>query len=140
MPKEEGFKNLIPFSELSEEEHRKIASNGGKKSVIARRKKKTMAEIAKYQIYEMELPDALKKNLKEQGIDPDNLNHANVMVRSMMAKAESGDVQAYNTLLSLIGEKPTDKTEADINMSMKVEYVKAGHGIAYSEDEIDESK
>jgi hypothetical protein len=37
--------NLKPFTELTEEEQRKIASNGGKASVKARKEKKLMSSI-----------------------------------------------------------------------------------------------
>lgn len=130
--------NLIPANRLSESELRQMASNGGKKSAEVRRRKKMMKEIAQFQVYEMELSEPLRQSLSEQGIDVEQLNHANVMVRGMIARAEQGDVSAFNALLVLLGEKPKEQIGADIDLRMKVEYVHSERGISFSEDEIDE--
>lgn len=138
MPKEDGYKNLIPANRLTKEELRTMTRNGGKKSGEVRRRKKSLKEVAMFQVYEMELSEPLRQSLTEQGIDVEQLNHANVMVRGMIARAEQGDVSAFNALLVLLGEKPKEQIGADIDLRMKVEYVHADKGISYSEDEIDE--
>lgn len=115
-----------------------IAKRGGIASGESKRRKKSMKEVAMFQVYEMELSEPLRQSLTEQGIDVEQLNHANVMVRGMIARAEQGDVAAFNALLVLLGEKPKEQIGADIDLRMKVEYVHADRGISYSEDEIDE--
>ena len=42
MAENKGHENLISFTELTEEEHREIASKGGKASIKARRKNSYM--------------------------------------------------------------------------------------------------
>ena len=49
--------------------------------------------------------------LRAEGIDDENMTHQMVITRSLIAKAEAGDVQAYNTICAMIGEKPADKVE-----------------------------
>lgn len=95
-----------------------------------------MKEIAFHQVYDMPLSDALKQSLKEQGISEENLNHANVLVRSMIAKAEQGDTAAFNALLLLLGEKPKEQIGAELDMRMKIEYVDSDMGVSHSEDEV----
>jgi hypothetical protein len=131
-------KNLIPNSERTPKELREMTSKGGRKSGEVRRRKKMMKEIAQFQVYEMELSEPLRQSLSEQGIDVEQLNHANVMVRGMIARAEQGDVSAFNALLVLLGEKPKEQIGADIDLRMKIEYVHSERGISFSEDEIDE--
>ena len=133
-----GHENLIPANLRTKEELREITRKGGIKSGETRRRKKMMADIVKHQVYEMELPEVLARSLQEQGIDANEWNHANVMVRSMIARAESGDVSAYNTILAMLGEKPKEKVEMDASMCMKIEYVSSGHGVVNSEEEIED--
>jgi len=86
-----GKENLIPFNELTKEEQRKIASNGGKKSVEVRREKKLLTGA---------LLELLKKGETIQGINT-----------ALVEKAQSGDTKAYEVIRDSIGEKPTDKQE-----------------------------
>ncbi len=94
--------NLIPLSERTKEEQREIATSGGKASGEARRKKKIFKE-------------AIEKQL---GTSIDD------MIASMITQANKGNVQAISFLRDTIGEKPTDKVEAEINqMKIKVDVV-----------------
>lgn len=90
--------NLKPFNTLTEEKQREIASKGGKASVEARRKKKVFKE-------------AIEKQLGQ------NLDS---MVKSMITQAKKGNVQAITFLRDTIGEKPTDKVEADVNSDVTI--------------------
>lgn len=132
----DGHDNLIPVSSRTSEELREMTRKGGIKSGEVRRRKKMMKEIAFHQVYDMPLSDALKQSLKEQGISEENLNHANVLVRSMIAKAEQGDTAAFNALLLLLGEKPKEQIGAELDMRMKIEYVDSDMGVSHSEDEV----
>lgn len=90
--------NLIPFNERTEEEQREIARKGGIKSGEARREKKLFKE-------------AIEKQLG-QSIDS--------MIKSMITQAKKGNVQAITFLRDTIGEKPTDKVEADVNSDVTI--------------------
>ena len=129
-----GHDNLIPANRLTEEELRAMTSNGGKRSGEVRRRKKKMKEILSYMLHDAKLTDALRDNLAEQGVSEEDMNHLAVVTRSLVAKAEQGDVSAYNTIAAMMGEKP--KEEYDLDMAMKVEYVDSAQGLAHSEDEI----
>jgi ribosome-binding protein aMBF1 (putative translation factor) len=115
--------NLIAANELTEDQLRKMASNGGKKSAEVRRRKKTMREALEMLMYKTELPEQTKQMLKAEGISKEDFNHQMVITRSLIAKAESGDVQAYNAICAMIGEKPAEKMEMSGGMSGEIKIV-----------------
>lgn len=84
-------KNLIPFTELTEEEHKALSSKGGyaRAKNIARRK--TLKE-------ELLL-------LLETGDNQENISVA------LIQKAMKGDTKAFEVIRDTVGEKPTDKVE-----------------------------
>ena len=108
MPKEDGYKNLIPFAQRSEEAQRQIRSMGGKASSEKQRRRKTQAEIIR-QIMELKLtPEEGADKLEALGLDPTWATDANVAV---MQKARKGDVESLRYLRDTIGEKPRDGLE-----------------------------
>lgn len=110
--------NLKPANTLTEEELRRMASNGGKKSVEARRRKKTMREALEMMMYHTELNEQTKQMLQAEGVkDAEDFNHQMVITRSLIAKAEAGDVQAYHAICAMIGEKPAEKLDLSGDMS-----------------------
>lgn len=114
--------NLIKNSDLTPSERREKASRAGKASAEARRKKKTMREALEMMMFDVELDEMTKQRLRDNGIkDPEHFNHQMVITRSLIAKAEAGDVQAYNTICAMIGEKPADKL--DMNGGLQNELV-----------------
>lgn len=88
--------NLRPVQ--TKEEARKRGRNGGIKSGEARREKKLFKE-------------AIEKQLG-QSIDS--------MIKSMITQAKKGNVQAITFLRDTIGEKPTDKIEADLTSDVTI--------------------
>ena len=113
--------NLIKNSDLTPKERREKAAKAGKASAEARRRKKTMREALEMLMFNTELPEALKARMKSEGIQPEDMNHQMAITRSLIAKAESGDVQAYNAICAMIGEKPADKL--DMNGGLQNELV-----------------
>lgn len=108
MPKEDGYKNLIPFDQRTEEAQRQIRSMGGKASSEKQRRRKTQAEIIR-QIMELKLtPEEGADKLEALGLDPTWATDANVAV---MQKARKGDVESLRYLRDTIGEKPRDGLE-----------------------------
>lgn len=89
--KKDTTENLIPFNELTKEEHRELAVKGGKASVKSRRERKTLRE-------ELLL-------LLEQGETQEKVSIA------LIQKALTGDTKAFEVLRDTVGEKPTDKVE-----------------------------
>ena len=90
--------NLIPMNERSESEVRELGRKGGIKSGEARREKKLFKE-------------AIEKKLG-QSLDS--------MIDSMILQAQNGNVQAITFLRDTIGEKPTDKVEAEVNSDVTI--------------------
>lgn len=88
--------NLRPFRSV--EEAREMGRKGGIKSGEARREKKLFKE-------------AIEKQLG-QSIDS--------MITSMIEQANKGNVQAITFLRDTIGEKPTDKVEAEVNSDVTI--------------------
>lgn len=109
----------------TKEEARERGRNGGIASGEARRQKKTMREALEYLLYHGKLNEMTKDMMRADGIDEKEMTHQMVITRSLIAKAESGDVQAYNAICAMIGEKPADKVEmtGDIEHEIKLRYV-----------------
>ena len=93
-------KNLKPFNTLTEEEQRKIASAGGKKSVEVRREKKKLKEI---------LEIALSQTIKNNNGEEKEIKEA-IMLK-VVKKALQGDQKAIDYITKMIEEEPTTKHE-----------------------------
>ena len=133
---------MIKAEDLTSEQLRERARKGGLASVEAKRRKKTMREALELLMYKTELPEQTKQMLKAEGVNEDDFNHQMVITRSLVAKAESGDVQAYNAICAMIGEKPAEKMELAGGMQneLKVTYITKSPDDAEfpsSEDEVD---
>ena len=93
-------------------------------------------------MYKTELNEQTKSMLKAEGISEEDFNHQMVITRSLIAKAESGDVQAYNAICGMIGEKPADKVEMSGGQQkeIKIEYISKSPDdeiFPSSEDQVD---
>ena len=133
--------NLINPKDRTSEELREMTRKGGIASGEARRRKKTMREALEMLLFHTKLNEQTKQMLKAEGVEnADDFNHQMVITRSLIAKAESGDVQAYNAICSMIGEKPADKIDlgGDIFSRVRVVREKQQHDgyTANSEDDI----
>ena len=118
--------NLGNFADLTAEERRELASKAGKASVEKRRQKKSMRETLELLMFDVELDEQTKQRLKAQGVkNPEDMNHQMVITRSLIAKAEAGDVQAYNAICAMIGEKPAEKVDLSGGMEneLKITHV-----------------
>lgn len=97
--------NLIPFNELTEEQHRKLASKGGKASVIARKNKKAMKEIMENLLKIPVNDENVKEKMREMGIDNEDINNQTAMLVKLMNKALKGDLRAIDMIREITGEK-----------------------------------
>lgn len=95
-----GIENLIPCSERSKEEARELGRKGGIASGIARRERKT-------------LKDELIMLL-----DTDD-NNKKISV-ALLKRALEGDISAFTTIRDTIGEKPSDKIDANLNSDVTI--------------------
>lgn len=93
--------NLKPFNELTEKEQRELASKGGKASVEARRKRKTLRE---------ELLALLETE-----------NYQEKISTALLQEATKGNTKAFEVIRDTVGEKPVDKVEADIKSDIVID-------------------
>ena len=84
-------KNLIPFNERTKSQQREIASKGGKASVEAKRKRKTLKEELLVMLEDEELQQSVAIALIKQ--------------------AQKGNVKAFGMLRDTIGEAPVEKVQ-----------------------------
>lgn len=133
--------NLINPKDRTSEELREMTRKGGIKSGEVRRRKKTMREMLEVILYDMEVSPVLKQNLLNEGVDENDINHQLVINRSLVAKAEGGDVQAYNAICSMIGERPDEQIDLKGRLSHEVTIVYKGNEedkkFPSSEEELD---
>ena len=118
--------NLINPKDRTSEELREMTRKGGIASGEARRRKKTMREALEMLMFHTELNEQTKQMLQAEGIkDAEDFNHQMVITRSLIAKAEAGDVQAYNAICAMIGEKPAEKVDLSGGMEneLKITHV-----------------
>ena len=116
-------KNLKKNSERTPSELREMTRKGGIKSGEARRNKKTMREALEMLMFDVEVDEAAKDKLRGAGISEKDFNNQMLITLGLMKKAREGDVQAYNAICSMIGEKPADKMELGGNMCSKLQVV-----------------
>ena len=97
-------KDLIPLSERTKEEQKRIAQMGGNASGEARREKKRLQEAFKA-LLDMQDEDALAGT---------NVTNAMSIALAMVKKAKKGDVQAGVFVRDTAGEKPVDEQIVDV--------------------------
>lgn len=101
--------NLKPFNELTVEEHREIASKGGKKSAEVRKEKRMLKDTLKMLMDTKPTPDMVKMYSKVFGIDPKDLQ--DVISGGLIRKAMQGDSKAFEVIRDTMGEKPIERTQ-----------------------------
>ena len=98
--------NLIPFSERTEDEQRKICSMGGVASGIARRRRKALREAADI-FLALPLPDKDEvKRLRKLGLDMDDIDVQMGIVARLAQMAMLGDTKAAKLLFGIVGSEP----------------------------------
>ena len=109
---------------LSSDEARMNGSKGGRASVQSRRNKKTMREALEILMFDVEVDEAAKDKLRAAGISEKDFNNQMLITMGLMKKAREGDVQAYNAICSMIGEKPADKIDLNGDIFSRVRVVR----------------
>lgn len=132
-PKRHGMENLIPFTALTEEQQRAIASKGGKASVEAKRKKKHLREVVQAMLAHEMTEDQISEVLgtAENLLDGDKSVSA-VLTARLIQEAAQGNVKAYETLRDTGGYKPREEvavesiTDADRALLAKIDRRQSG--------------
>ena len=111
-------KDLIPFNQRTEEEQKKIASMGGKKSGEVRREQKTYREMAKAMLSATITDENILNELQAYGLSETDVK-AYTLLGMIKASAE-GSHNAFDRLLELVGEKDTPTDQNRFNDGLMV--------------------
>lgn len=108
MPREDGYKNLVPLNERTKEEQRSIQQDGGKASGVSRRRKKSLKEAA--DLY-LSLPVSDRRiwnKIARRGVDPEDIDNQMAMIIGLAMAATAGDAKAAKVIVDLLGEDARD--------------------------------
>lgn len=101
-----GTANLVPQSERTKSEQKRIATLGGKASGEARRKKRTMREIAEM-VATMELKDPKMLAALHAAGFQDPITNDDAAFFGLIRKAQTGDPSAMKLLAEMRGQYST---------------------------------
>ena len=108
MPREDGYKNLIPFSERTEEEARTLGQKGGEASGVSRRRKKSLKEAADL-FLSLPITDTRTFNkMVKAGLNTDEIDYQMAVIVGLTMQAAKGDAKAAKAVFDLLGESATD--------------------------------
>lgn len=96
--------NLIPLSERTKSEQRRIQSEGGKASGASRRRKKLFKQLMNSYLDSEEQNLDNWNELSCDGFEPEEITNKAVIVKRLCDEAKSGDVQAVKLVMAMIGE------------------------------------
>ena len=108
MPREDGYKNLVPLNERTKEEQRSIQQDGGKASGVSRRRKKSLKEAA--DLY-LSLPVSDRRiwnKIARRGVDPEDIDNQMAMIIGLTMAATARDAKAAKVIVDLLGEDARD--------------------------------
>lgn len=104
MPREDGYKNLVPLSERTKAEQRKIQESGGIASGAARRRKRALKEAADL-FLALPVSDRRRWNkLARMGLAPEEIDNQMAVVVGLQTAAADGDTRAAALLAKILGE------------------------------------
>ena len=104
MPREDGYKNLVPLNKRTKEEQRTIQQVGGTASGVSRRRKRSLKEAA--DLY-LSLPVSDRKmwnKISRHGVDPDDIDNQMAMIIGLTMAATAGNAKAAKVIVDLLGE------------------------------------
>ena len=102
-------KDLIPFNQRTEEEQKKIASMGGKKSGEVRREQKTYRDMAKAMLSATITDENILNELQAYGVSETDVKAYTLL--GMIKASGNGSHNAFDRLMELIGEKEQNQNE-----------------------------
>ena len=96
--------NLIPFTERSKSEVRKLNSKGGINSGEARRRKRDLR---------LALDALLEKDISDK--NGNVMTTTEAIALKQIEKALKGDTKAFEVVRDTVGQKPTEKLDVTVN-------------------------
>ena len=112
MPREDGYKNLVPNEERTPDELRSITQKGGIASGVARRRKRSMREAADYYLALPETDRRSVNALLRDAVDPEDIDNQMAVVMGITEAAKRGDARAAGVLLKMLGEETVQEDPA----------------------------
>lgn len=104
MPREDGYKNLVPLSERTKAEQRKIQESGGIASGAARRRRRDLRQAADL-FLALPVSDRRRWNkLARMGLAPEEIDNQMEMIVGLQEAAADGDARAAALLAKILGE------------------------------------
>ena len=121
--------NMIPFSERTPEERRRIASLGGKKTAEVKRRKKAMREIARL-FGNQDAPAEVTARLIQAGLLEygEKCSMDEALMLAQYSKALAGNTKAAEFVRDTSGQKPRDEVEVTTNSNEKFDEIIAQLG------------
>ena len=111
MPNE---KNLIPFNQRTESEQRRIASEGGRASGAARRRRKALRECMT-ELLDLPVTNGAHYNvLTALGLDAEDIDNRMLLTAALFQNAvTTGDPKAFREVRDLLGEDVQEESGTD---------------------------
>lgn len=105
--------NLLKAEDLASDVLRERARKGGLKKAENERKRRTFKDAVEHVLFDVPLNESEKAKLEGYGIKPEDFSKQMLAVKGLMEEAIKGNVQAFNTLMAIMGEKPADKIDVN---------------------------
>ena len=115
MAQKRNTTGLVQNQERTPSERRESAIKAGIASGDARRKKKALKEMMELALQMEEQNEGYRSRMLKAGWEPENMTQMTVITQGLIQKAKAGDVQAYNAIRDIIGEKPVDESKMELN-------------------------
>lgn len=125
MAQKRNTKGLYQNQERTPSERRECARHAGIASGQARRERKALKEMMLMALNMEEQNEGYRSMMKKAGYD-DEISQQSVITQGLIQRAKTGDVQAYNAIRDIIGEKPADENKLDVHGGM-INEVKITH-------------
>lgn len=120
MPREDGYKNLVPNEQRTPDELRSIAKKGGVASGETRRRKRTLKAATKALLETPVKSQELKQKMELLGVAAEDADYMTAVAVAMVTQAMKGNVKAAAFCRDLIGENP-DKKYRDAELKLAQE-------------------
>lgn len=114
MAQKRNTTGLVQNQDRTPSERRESAIKAGIASGDARRKKKALKEMMELALQMEEQNEGYRSRMLKAGWEPENMTQMTVITQGLIQKAKAGDVQAYNAIRDIIGEKPVDESKIDL--------------------------
>ncbi len=108
--------NLIPLNKRSQRERKEITIKGAKASNQVQKEKRLMKQQFEM-LMSLELQEnELKEQIKELGIEPNEITMQMALCVSVMQQAMQGNLKAFEIIQNTIGQNPNNEIEKPKDM------------------------